>query len=418
MFLSLDGKVNFYMNMNGHQVYYFTFENNHVTGGVGGMMPYSRMQTYPGFSYASGTARLLRMHKKHFHELEQLNPAFIQRLIGYMTERARIFATTQLQHEKVNALGTLAAGIAHELNNPAAAINRISSELASRVQRNVELTRKLLQSNITAEQLIPLQELLPDDTAKTNQPKLTALQRMEREDALSDWLEQNGITERTVSETFSEAGISAEDLEKIQSAVGAAGFVKVLPWLENELSCTRILKDLSDASSRISNLVSSIKSHVQMDRNGELQPTDIQKDLENTLTLLGFKLRGKNIEVIRKFDGSLPMVPAFVGELNQVWTNIIDNAIYAMPKNGQLTLQTSCDEKNAIVCIGDNGPGIPKEIVSRIFEPFFTTKKVGEGNGIGLDIVMRIIKRHNGEIQVNSVPGKTEFKICLPLKQL
>src|SRR5215218_8161209 len=146
-----NGKVAFYMYINGRQVYYFTFENNNITGGIGGLMPYSRMKTYPGYSYALGDVRLLRIHKKFFSELEQLNPDFIQRLIGYMTERAKAFATTQLQYEKVNALGTLAAGVAHELNNPAAAINRISNELTKRLNRNYELTKGLLQCNITPE---------------------------------------------------------------------------------------------------------------------------------------------------------------------------------------------------------------------------------------------------------------------------
>ena len=160
MWISWQGKVAFYMYIKGHQVHYFTFENNNVTGGVGGLMPYSRMKTYPGYSYALGEVKLLRMHKKYFAELEQLNPDFIQKLIGYMTERAKAFATTQLQHEKVNALGNLAAGIAHEMNNPAAAISGISDELANRLNRNYELTKKLLECNITAEHLQSIQALV------------------------------------------------------------------------------------------------------------------------------------------------------------------------------------------------------------------------------------------------------------------
>jgi hypothetical protein len=153
MWIALEGKVSFYMNVNGRQVYFFTFENNNVTGGVGGLMPYSRMKTMPGYGYAVGNTKLLRLHKKYFTELEHLNPDFIEKLIGYMTERAKSFATTKLQHEKVNALGNLAAGIAHELNNPAAAINRISSELTRRLNLNYELTERLLQSSISAEHI-------------------------------------------------------------------------------------------------------------------------------------------------------------------------------------------------------------------------------------------------------------------------
>ena len=151
-----------------------------------------------------------------------------------------------------------------------------------------------------------------------------------------------------------------------------------------------------------------------MDRTNEMQPTNLHQDIENTLTLLGFKLRDKNITVKRMYCEDLPEVPVYVGELNQVWTNLIDNAIFALPKNGELTIETVCDKKSVTVRMTDNGPGIPKEIISRIFDPFFTTKKVGEGTGIGLDIVNRIIKRHNGEIKVTSVPGKTEFTVIIP----
>jgi signal transduction histidine kinase len=199
--------------------------------------------------------------------------------------------------------------------------------------------------------------------------------------------------------------------------VGNEAFICVIPWLENLISSKKIIKDLADASGRISRLVGSIKSYVQMDRTNELQPTDIHKDIENTLTLLGFKIRKKNIEVKKIFCDNIPLVPAYVGELNQVWTNLIDNAIFALEKKGVLTIETSRNNKDAIVIIKDNGPGIPKEIISRIFDPFFTTKNVGEGTGIGLDIVNRIIKHHNGEIKVYSEPGRTEFTVCIPLEK-
>ena len=155
-----------------------------------------------------------------------------------------------------------------------------------------------------------------------------------------------------------------------------------------------------------------------MDRTNDLQPTNVHKDIDNTLTLLGFKLREKNITVVKKFCSDLKDIPAFVGELNQVWTNLMDNAIFALQKDGTLTIQTFCDDKQVMVNIIDNGPGIPKEIQSRIFEPFFTTKKVGEGAGIGLDIVNRIVKNHNGTIKVESEPGNTQFIVHLPLTQI
>ncbi|GAA4419959.1 ATP-binding protein [Nibrella viscosa] len=418
MIMVLDGKVSFYFDHHGRLVYYFYYANDALTGGVGGLFPYSRMKVYPGCSFAVGHLRCLKLHKNYFHELEQLNPEFIQRLIGYMTERAKLVATTKTQHEKVSALGQLAAGIAHELNNPVAAINRFAHELNKRIARNYELTKNLLSGHLTPDHIQRIQawaEKKESDSAPTI--KRTALQRMDYEDELSDWLEDNGIAERELAETLAEAGFSTEELESIHTELGHAAFIQVLPWLENLVSSHNMLQDLCDASSRVSHLVDSIKSHVQMDRSNALQPTNIHQDIDNTLTVLGFKVREKNIEVEKKFCSNLPSVPAYVGELNQVWTNLIDNAIYALPTNGRLTIETSCDPKIVTVSIVDNGVGIPEEIRSRIFDPFFTTKKVGEGTGIGLDIVNRVVKLHNGEITVNSTPGRTEFVVSLPIVQ-
>jgi signal transduction histidine kinase len=198
--------------------------------------------------------------------------------------------------------------------------------------------------------------------------------------------------------------------------VGRDSFKGLVMWLENLISSYRVIKDLEEASARISSLVGAIKSHVHMDRTNDMQPTNIHNDIDNTLTLLGYKLRQKNISVKKKYDEKVPDVQAFVGELNQVWTNLIDNAVYAMPQNGELCIETCLSKNEVKVKVIDNGNGIPKDIQSRIFDPFFTTKKVGEGTGIGLDLVKRIITRHNGEIKLSSEPGKTEFAICLPLQ--
>jgi len=417
MFLLVEGTVDFYMNVNGRLVFYHHFTNDETTGGVTGLLPYSRMKIYPGNSIAVGKIRGLQLHKKYFQELEQLNPEFIQRLISYMTERARSFATTQMQLEKVNALGNLSAGIAHELNNPASAINRISFELTNRLFLNIELTVKMIRQNINADHIQYLRDKI-ELKGNVHKHKLSALERMKNEDRLMHWLEENGLpVDQQVVETFTEAGFSGEDLETLYKNVPKEDLAQILLWIENLLSSKRIIKDLEEASARISNLVGAIKSHVHMDRTNDLLPTDIHKDIENTLTLLGYKLREKNIKVKKSFCDDLVNVPAYVGELNQVWTNIIDNAIYALAKEGELTIETTCDAKNINVKIIDNGAGIPAEIQSRIFDPFFTTKKVGEGTGIGLDLVNRIIKHHNGEIKVHSKPGRTEFHICLPLSQ-
>ena len=416
MIIVLEGEIEYYRDVNNRQVYYFNFKNDATSGGISGMLPYSRMKTAHGYGYSVGKSRFLFLHKKYFQELERLNPDLIQKLISYMTERARFFATTQLQHEKVNALGRLSAGIAHELNNPAAAINRISSELSKRLNQNYFLTEKLLANNIHPEHIQSIRQFV--ETLDTGIPKrkLTALDRMGIEDNLNDWLEKRGIAaNHQICETLAESGITEKDLDRVMPEVNEGAFLEILVWLENLLSSQRILKDLEEASSRISNLVGAMKSHVQMDRTNELQPTNIHDDIENTLTLLGYKIRDKNIRINKIFAENMPEVPAYIGELNQVWTNIIDNAIFALDKNGELVIETSFTERNVNVKIIDDGCGIPQEIQSQIFDPFFTTKKVGEGTGIGLDLVKRIVKRHEGDIKVNSKPGMTVFNICIPI---
>ena len=215
MSIILEGKIYFYMNVKGKLVFYISFENNELCGGVTGLLPYSRMQTTPGTSYAVGKVRVLKLHKKYFHELEELNPDFIQRLIGYMTERARVFATTQMQEEKVSALGKLAAGIAHELNNPASAIDRISEDLGQRLELNFKLTEELLKHNISPGLIRNIREIaLNKRNNYSAKSKITPLQRIQEEDELNDWLRERGFTDyNEIAETFTDAGFTINDLE-------------------------------------------------------------------------------------------------------------------------------------------------------------------------------------------------------------
>ena len=419
MYVIIEGKIEYYKNVKERLVYFNSIENNEFTGGITGVLPYSRLEKSLGNIYAVGKVRLIKLHKEHFQELEQLNPDFIQRLIGYMTERTRFHATAQMQKEKVSALGKLAAGIAHEMNNPSAVISRISEELDQRLKHNFKLTKALLKNNISPELIDTIQELAKNkEKYFSKKTKATPLQRIQIEDELNDWLHEKGVNSTNeIAETLAEAGISPDDLEKIIKDVPSEAIQNILDWLENLLSSELILKDLYNASDRITMLVGAIKSHVRMDRSGDLQRTNVHEDLENSLILLGYKINDKNIQLKKNFCGVMTEVDAYVGELNQVWTNIIDNAIYAVPQNGEIVIETKCDKNNITVEITDNGTGIPKEIVSRIFDPFFTTKKVGEGTGIGLDITRNVINRHKGEIQVYSIPGKTEFIISIPVSQ-
>ena len=419
LWMMMEGKIAFYMDVNGRQVFYFNFGNDPETGGLNGLLPYSRLKSAPGYAYASGPVRGLMMHRKHFPELERLNPDLIQRMIGYMTERARAFATIQLQHDKVSALGKLSAGIAHELNNPASAISRIADELSKRTELNYSLTRAMLEKGIPSILIEEIQSLVKEKSDQFPPKKTGALERIELEDRMSDWLGERGINGSVMAaETLTEGGFEPEDFEKLMGLSGEQEINFLIPWLENLLGTQRLIRDMEEASARISNLVTAIKSHVHMDRTNELQLTNLHKDFDNTLTLLAYKIKEKQINIIKKYCNDLVEIPAYIGELNQVWTNLLDNAIFAVAKGGEITIDSACNSKQVTLKIIDNGSGIPPEIINKIFDPFFTTKKQGEGTGIGLDTVSRIIRHHNGDISVNSVPGKTEFIICIPVLQM
>lgn len=409
-----EGKGRFYLDVNGKLVHYYTFENNSETGGTGGLLPYSRMVAAPGYTYAEGKIKVFLLHKKYFSELEKITPELVKKLIGYMTERARSFATLKLQYEKVNALGQISAGIAHELNNPSAAIARISAELSDIIKKNYELTESLLYLKVKPE-IVNFILITAERNDSGESSKISVMQKLEREDEITQWLRENGISEKVnITGTFVESGFTKDDMQIILNNTGKENFGVIIRWFENYLTSKKILKDLENSSFRITNLVNAIKSHVRMDRTNDMELSNIHNDIEDSLTLLGYKLREKNIIVKKDFCSNMREVRAYVGELNQVWTNLIDNAVFAMDKKGTLTIETVCNENDITVHVIDDGHGIPKENLSRIFDPFFTTKKMGEGTGIGLDLVHRIVKKHEGDIKVSSDPGKTMFTIRIP----
>ena len=414
MWLLVEGIIQFYMDVNGRLVHYFTFGHEPPAKGVGGLLPYSRMKTSPGWTYAQGHVKGVSLHKRYFRDLEHISPELIQRLIANMTERARFFATRKLQDEKISALGKLSAGLAHELNNPAAAIQRTVTELAHRVKNNYELTSELLKENVTSDEVNHVYELVTRQAETPRDKKQSLMQKMAREDELVDKIGSYGFPDpQTLAETMNDAGIDVDALEEIHKGLSDKTFVPVMKWLCNILISSRVIKEVEDASSRISTLVTAMKSHVHMDRSVAMQPVDIHEGIDNTLTLLNHKIKKKNIRVDRQYDEHLPEVTAYGGELNQVWSNLIDNAIDAMDQEGRLTITTKHENEMVKISIIDNGPGIPEEIRNQIFDPFFTTKKQGEGTGIGLDLVKQIANRHHGEVKLFSKPGRTEFQVVL-----
>jgi signal transduction histidine kinase len=319
------------------------------------------------------------------------------------------------QRERLLALGSLSAGLTHELNNPAAAAVRATSALRERVAGMRHKLRMIASGpfdRATLETLVRLQEEVTELVPKA--PTLTPMEASDREDAISDWLEDHGITGGwEMAPTFVAAGLDTAWLDQVTATVDGPILEPAFRWLNYTVETELLMNEIEDSTNRISVLVGAAKQYSQLDR-APYRVLDVHELLDSTLLMLSRKLEG--ITVVKDYDRSLPQIPVYAAELNQVWTNLIDNAVQAMNGEGTLTVRTALDRDQLLVEIGDTGPGVAPEIRDRIFEPFFTTKPVGEGTGLGLDISWRVIvKKHHGDLQVESVPGDTRFRVHLPL---
>ncbi|MFE9312475.1 ATP-binding protein [Streptomyces sp. NPDC088353] len=323
------------------------------------------------------------------------------------------------QRERLLALGSLSAGLTHELNNPAAAAVRATATLRERVAKMRRKLAVIAEGPFTRDQLTSLMEI-QERTAErvAKAPDLSPLQAADREDALTDWLEDHGIDQGPqLAPTFVQAGLDVDWLEQVAAAVDEEILPGAVGWLNYTVETELLMDEIGDSTTRISRLVDAAKQYSQLDR-APYQVADVHELLDSTLLMLSGKI-GPRIEVVKEYDRTLPRIPAYPAELNQVWTNLIDNAVCAMNGaggEGTLTVRTALHDDRLLVEFRDTGPGVPPEIRDRIFDPFFTTKPVGQGTGLGLDISWRIVaNKHHGAIHVESVPGDTRFQVLLPL---
>jgi len=382
-------------------------------GDVSGVLPFSRMKRFNQNFRALSDARLLKFPVSMFSEFVQKMPELTTRLVGLMSDRVRAITRGEQQRERLASLGKLSAGLAHELNNPASAAKRATSQLREMLSRLRNASLELGSCDLSPAQKAEIEKLEISATQTDVVPPdtLTISDLEEQIDSLLRRHGQNDLWQLAAG--LARRNIKPEAVESLFAKLDADEARAALVRISASVEVASLLNEIESSTSRISDLVGAIKEYTHMDQ-APVQNVDVVKGLESTLTILNHKLK-HGVAVQRDYFPVPLLVNSFGSELNQVWTNIIDNAIDAMHGTGELRVRTYLEDDCAVVEIGDNGPGIPVEVQAHIFEPFFTTKGVGEGTGLGLDTVQRIVKKHRGSIQVSSKPGDTRFQVWLPL---
>ena len=411
-YILLEGEIQILLDLSNQQLVLDRFK----TGMFFGELPILAGMCHLGSAQAVHRSHLYCIPEEVFWQM-LMYPCVKKNVLGCMASRVQEFRMLSQQHEKLIALGTLAAGLAHELNNPASAAHRAALQLRDTMQILQSLALKCIEQRLTPTQLEYLLQL------KSNAIEYVArsfssdsLAQMDDEDELVDWLDKHGVSDGwRFAAVLVGAGIKTEQLQAIGDHITSHTLIDMLSWLEATLTVAGVVNVLEQSIERICELVKAVKAYSYMDQSA-LQNVDLHQGLENTLTILNHKLKKHHVKVIREYYDNLPSIQANGSALNQVWTNLIDNAIDALSEGGTIWVRTSFEKDSVLVEIADNGSGIPPELQGRIFEPFFTTKKVGVGTGLGLEISYRIIVgQHNGDIRCFSEPGNTRFHVRLPI---
>ncbi len=419
-YVVLEGAIQAYRIINGQKLPITNF----TKGMTGGEVPLLAGTPHLANGVALTDAKLLRLSEEYFWSMIGNCGTVRKKILADMAERMQQLQLLSYQREKLISLGTMAAGLAHELNNPASAARRTAENLSKTLQEfdihSSEMLKWVMLKQDVDKEGFPFQPLV--DLMRIDGLKLDPLEKSGLEDELSNWLQEYGVVDPwNAASTLVSAGYTKENLgEFFTKKVEPEHIADGLNWLHKDVEMRLLSDELRKSTARISELITAMKSYSYMDRVLEKSKIDLHEGINNTLIILGHKLKKKKIKIVKEYAENISKVSAYGSELNQVWTNLIDNAIEALPEEGSITIRTYLDVKDhnmIAIEIIDDGPGIAKEIQHRIFEPFFTTKKVGDGTGLGLEISNRIVvNQHHGSIELFSEPGCTRFKVYLPIE--
>jgi signal transduction histidine kinase len=382
-------------------------------GDVSGLLPYSRMTFAPGRVFVDEPGDLVRVGREHFRELITKCHEVTSMLVHVMLDRARQFTVHDFHAEKMHSLGRLAAGLAHELNNPASAVVRGAKALAVALDESEAADRALGAAGLSPEALDAVDRIRATHWADAAMSPPSALERADREDAIDDWLAERHIHLADAG-PLSRSSIGLDALDDLSRAVGDAALPVAVRAVAASRATRHLAWEIETAASRIHALVSAVKGFTHLDQAAVMAPVAIDRNLKDTIAVLNSKARAKSIAVTLQIADDLPVVMGVGGELNQVFANLLDNALDAAPEHGKVDIMASRSRGGLCVRFIDNGPGIPPELQKQVFDQFFTTKPIGEGTGLGLDIARRLVRRHDGQIEFDTRPGRTEFRVTLP----
>jgi signal transduction histidine kinase len=385
------------------------------TGSLTGVLPFSRLKRPMADVLVEEDSELLAIHRARFPEMIRECPVLTESLVHTMLDRARRFSAINWQDEKVMSLGRLAAGLAHELNNPASAASSAAKHLSRAIRSVGAAAHRFGMAELSTDQRAHVTGIVEGCQAPGRAAPPSAVDRFDMIENITTWMESHDVSTECAPDLV-DGGVEIGTLDGLASVLPAAGLASAIEWIASAAASTSVTSDIERATLRIYDVVSAVRDFTHLDRAAVREPTDIAQSLTETVEVLRPKAREKDATVRFDVPSGLPKVTVVAADLNQAWSNLVENAMDAVPTGGEVTICASAQDGVVVVEITDNGPGIPADIQSRIFDPFFTTKPVGQGAGLGLDIVRRVARNYGGDVEFTSRPGRTSFRVRLPVE--